>query len=115
LNGKLDTLEEGLYMQIIREGEGQRISLGSFVTVDYRGMFANNYEFENSHKSQQSMSFIYGEQFQMLQGINIGLKERKEGDKLKIFLSSQLGFGEKGSIAGIVPPHTSLIYEIEIK
>lgn len=112
---KLDTLGGDIYLTVIEEGDGSIIKDGKLVSMHYRAMFPNGYEFESTYDRKESMTFIYGEALQVIQGINIGLKGRKEGDKLKIFISSQLGFGEKGSIAGIVPPFTTLIYEIEIK
>ena len=36
----------------------------------------------------------------------------REGEKAKIIIPSQLAFGENGSSTGIVPPYTSVIYEV---
>ena len=38
----------------------------------------------------------------------------KEGDKTKIIIPSQLAFGEYGSSTGLIPPFTTVIYNLEI-
>jgi peptidylprolyl isomerase len=37
-----------------------------------------------------------------------------EGEKAKFIIPSQLTYGKKGSSTGIVPPYTTVIYEIEL-
>ena len=55
-----------------------------------------------------------GDPGQIIKGMDIGLRLMKEGGKAKIIIPSQLGFGDKGSSTGIVPPYTSLIYDVEL-
>ena len=38
-----------------------------------------------------------------------------EGEKALVILPSDLAFGETGSSTGIIPPFTSLLFEVELK
>jgi len=53
-----------------------------------------------------------GDTAQVITGLEIGIKKMREGGKAKIIIPSQLAFGENGSSTGIVPPYTSVIYEV---
>ena len=37
-----------------------------------------------------------------------------EGEKAKFIIPSQLAYGGAGSSTGIIPPYTTVIYEIEL-
>ena len=37
-----------------------------------------------------------------------------EGEKALFIMPSELAFGENGSSTGIIPPFTSLIFEVEL-
>ena len=50
----------------------------------------------------------------MIDGLKTALKGMKEGENLKIILPSRHAFGEEGSLAGIVPPYTAVIYDVNI-
>ena len=43
-----------------------------------------------------------------------GYRNDEEGDKAAIILPSGLAWGSKGSSTGIIPPFTSVIYEIDL-
>lgn len=103
-----------IYRKQMLEGSGPAIQQGSEISIHYKGKFINGYVFDDSYERTEALNFVYGKQLQVLDGLNIGLNKMKEGGKLKIYISSQSGFGEGGSLMGIVPPFTPLIYEIEI-
>ena len=37
-----------------------------------------------------------------------------EGEKSLFILPSEIAFGKEGSSTGIIPPYTSLIFEVEV-
>lgn len=114
-SSRVDTID-GVY-RIIKESnpEGEPIKIGSRVKMGYIGKFLNGYEFERSSKGENSPVFVYGKEFQLIEGIELALKGIKSGEKVKIILPSQHAFGEAGSTMGIVPPNTAVIFEIYIK
>jgi FKBP-type peptidyl-prolyl cis-trans isomerase len=104
----------GIYRKIIEKSEGNLIKNDSEISLHYRGSFLDGFVFDDTYKKGITPSFTYGREFQLLEGIQIGLKGLKEGERAKIILPSQLAFKEGGSLAGIVPPYTAVIFEIEI-
>lgn len=102
-----------IYSTTIRKGEGEPIKNGNQITVNYRGYFINSLEFDNSYK-KTSLSFTYGNPGQVIKGLEKALKGMKQGEKSKIIIPSQFAFGDEGSSTQIVPPFTTVIYELEI-
>jgi FKBP-type peptidyl-prolyl cis-trans isomerase len=104
----------GIYYQPETEGTGAMPANGKTVTVTYTGMLFNNHIFDSSENLGGKFSFVWGTQDQLLPGILGALAHMKAGGKAKIILPSPLAFGVDGSSTGIVPPHTPVLYEIEL-
>lgn len=114
-DGKMDTLD-GIYRIINkRNPEGDSISYGSSVSIDYKGSFVDGYVFEDTYEKGLTPTFNYGKEYQLIDGMHIGLSGLREGESVKIILPSQRAFGSEGSLAGIVPPYTAVIFDVEIK
>ena len=111
-----DSLEyfDGIYRIITHSTVGDTIRYGDQVGISYVGKFLNGYVFDNTDDKGITPTFRYGEDYQLLEGVESGLKGLKEGESVKIILPSRRAFGEEGSLAGIVPPYTAVIFEIKI-
>jgi len=116
LKQPLDTLD-GVYRLIEKKATGNtpEIKYGSQISLHYRGRFLNNYVFDDTYQKGVSPTFVYGQDYQLIEGMHNGLNGLKEGDSIKIIVPSRRGFGEEGSLAGIVPPYTAVIFEVNIK
>lgn len=113
--GEMDTLN-GVYRIINkRNPEGDSITVGSSVSIDYKGSFVDGYVFENTYEKGLTPTFNYGKEYQLIEGMHIGLSGLRSGESVKIILPSQRAFGSEGSLAGIVPPYTAVIFDVEIK
>lgn len=86
---------------------------GSLVTLHIKGTFLDGKTFDSTHARNQPLEIVYGKPLQIIKGLEIALKGMKKGEKAKIIIPSQLAFGSSGS-PGIIPPFTTLIYDIEI-
>jgi FKBP-type peptidyl-prolyl cis-trans isomerase len=95
--------------------DGDSITYGSSVSIDYRGSFVDGYVFEDTYEKGITPTFNYGKEYQLIEGMHIGLNGLKSGESVKIILPSQRAFGSEGSLAGIVPPYTAVIFDVEIK
>lgn len=95
-----------------KPGSGSKPVKGDTVDVKIRGEFFNGRVFDDS-EAYGGFSFTWGDEQQVLPGIRRVLAGMQEGGAAKIILPSRLAFGPGGSV-GIVPPHTPVIYTIEL-
>ena len=57
-----------------------------------------------------SRSFVFIQGHEMEKAI----AKMHEGDKALVIIPSELAFGAEGSVEGIVPPFTPVVFEIEL-
>ena len=105
--------KEGIFKEVLVEGEGELAKKGDEITISYKGFFINRLQFDEI-SGITSFAFVYGNQGQVIDGLNLAIKSMREREKSKIIIPSQLAFGEEGSSTLIVPPFTTVIYELEI-
>jgi FKBP-type peptidyl-prolyl cis-trans isomerase FkpA len=107
-------LEDGIYYQPLKQGTGAAAENGDLVKINYKGYFLDGKQFESTYERGQPLEFKLGEQQQVLKGIEKAISLMNEGAKTKFIIPSHLAFGESGSSTGIVPPYSTLVYEIEL-
>jgi FKBP-type peptidyl-prolyl cis-trans isomerase FkpA len=104
----------GIYYSPLQQGAGNQAESGDLVKVNLRGSFLDGRQFESTYDRGQPLEFKLGEQGQVLKGIELAISLLNEGAKAKFIIPSQLAFGEAGSSTGIVPPYSTVVYEIEL-
>ncbi len=112
-NGKKEgvtTLTSGLQYKVIKEGDGKSPKSTDTVSVHYRGTLINGNEFDSSFKRGQPASFQVGG---VIKGWTEALLLMKTGAKWKLFIPSDLAYGERGAGRSIGPNET-LIFEVEL-
>lgn len=100
-----------IYLVPLATGTGPEVEEGSRVSISYRGYFLNHRTFDSIPFSDP-MDFTIGDSGQVINGLESAIKKMREGDIAKIIIPSHSAFGEKGSSTGIVPPYTTLVYEV---
>ncbi len=112
-NGKRDgvvTLPSGLQYEIMKEGTGDKPTLTSTVTTHYHGTKIDGSIFDSSVQRGQPASFpVNG----VIAGWTEALQLMPVGSKWKLFVPSNLAYGDRGAGAQI-GPHTTLIFEVEL-
>ncbi len=106
--------KSGLYYVRTREGTGKKVELKDTITFHFEGRFLNGKYFDSTKERDQPFEYVYGTEWQVIKGLEEGLGLMREGEKALFILPSALAFGQSGSSTGIVPPFTSLIYEVEM-
>ncbi len=106
--------ESGLLKIVINNGHGGLIQLNDTITINYEGKFLNGKFFDSTKKRNQPFQFVYGTEWQVVKGLEEALGTMREGEKSLFILPSELAFGQEGSSTGIIPPYTSLIFEVEV-
>ncbi len=105
--------KNGIYILPLTMGAGPIIKEGSDLSIAYTGYFTDGRLFD-SVSPQTPLQFRYGDKGQIVEGLENAIKMMRQGEIAKIIIPSQLAFGEKGSLTGIVPPYTTLIYKVTI-
>jgi len=111
---KVPELEaQGLEVEVLQEGEGKEAQIGDKVTVHYTGVLEDGTKFDSSLDKDQPFSFTLGEN-RVIQGWEKGVLGMKKGEKRKLIIAPELGYGEQGTPGGPIPPNAVLIFEIEL-
>lgn len=103
----------GMYCITLREGSGLSPDSGRVALLNYRGTFLNGRCFDFFYESQP-FEYMVGQEDQLIKGLEIGVRRMREGEKAKFIIPSYLAYGSTGSASEIVPPFTTVIYEVEL-
>ncbi|TAL67902.1 MAG: FKBP-type peptidyl-prolyl cis-trans isomerase [Bacteroidetes bacterium] len=105
------SLPSGLQYQVIKEGTGVQPKMGDTVTVHYKGMNIKGKIFDNSYDRKEPFKIALDTNF--VKGWVEGLLLMKEGAKYKLFIPSNLGYGENPGPPE-VGPNGVMIFELEL-
>lgn len=105
---------DGVFIRKLKQGKGVNPQSGQQVWINYKGRFLNGEEFDNTYLGGQALDFQLGKPDQVIRAFEIAIHKMKRGEVIELITPSQYAFGSQGSATGIVPPYTSLIYEIEL-
>lgn len=98
---------------IIKEGDGDVISKsGDILTVHYTGVLENGQKFDSSLDRDAPFTFKVGVG-QVIEGWEQGMIGMRVGEKRRLEIPSNLGYGESGA-GGVIPPNANLIFEVEL-
>lgn len=114
-NYNFKEIESGIFYSVLEKGNGNKPSYGSSVLLEFEGKTLNGKVFDSTKERKQLFSYNYGGQMQIIKGLEESVKLMTENEKAIVIIPSWLAFGELGSATGIIPPYTSVIYEVEIK
>ena len=103
----------GLKIEILKQGAGEAAKNGDRVTVHYVGTLLNGEKFDSSIDRGQPFSFILGNG-QVIEGWEKGILGMKVGEKRKLTIPPELGYGMTGTPGGPIPPNATLIFEVEL-
>jgi len=110
------TTKSGLQYEIIRSGNGPTPTKADTVTTHYKGQLINGEIFDGSYRGKEPtpnddpISFPVGG---VIAGWTEALQLMKVGDKWRLFIPSELAYGERGA-GGDIGPGATLIFEIEL-
>ena len=103
------TLPSGLQYEIITKGTGPIPTATDTVKANYTGSLIDGKEFDNSYKRNEALTIpVSG----VIKGWVEALQLMPVGSKWKLFVPSDLGYGDRG--AGPIPAGAALIFEIEL-
>jgi FKBP-type peptidyl-prolyl cis-trans isomerase FklB len=104
------TLESGLQYEVLSSGTGRKPKATDRVRCHYEGRLVDGTLFDSS--IQRGEPAVFGVN-QVIAGWVEALQLMSEGDKWKLYIPYQLGYGEQGA-GGAIPPYSTLVFEVEL-
>jgi len=104
------TTASGLQYKVLRDAAGQKPSKQSEVEVHYKGTLIDGTVFDSSYDRGESIAFFLT---QVIPGWSEGVQLMPVGAKYEFYIPFELAYGPKG-IPGVIPPHSTLIFEVEL-
>ncbi|MFT5184260.1 MAG: FKBP-type peptidyl-prolyl cis-trans isomerase [Flavobacteriales bacterium] len=105
---------EDVFMIRTKEREGEYLTSGLEIALDYTGHFLDGTEFDDSSKDQSTLYFQLGKPDQVIRGIDLALRKMRNGEEARLYIPSHLAFGQKGSTTGVVPALTPLMFKVRV-
>ena len=110
---RIDTRTNGLYCTWNKKGDGPKVEKNQTVQVLIRGRRLDNTLFDNSTDPEHPLTFETGKD-QVSRGIDVMVQNMCVGDHVTVVLPSSYAFGDKGNEVFQIPPHTPVVYDIEL-
>lgn len=101
-----------LGIEVLTKGDGDIAQSGMRVTVHYEGKLVDGTEFDSSVKRGQPFDFVLG-RGQVIKGWELGVEGMAIGEKRKLTIPPELGYGDRGAGA-VIPPNATLVFEVEL-
>lgn len=103
-------LPSGLQYQVIKQGNGPKPDSSDVLSVNYRGLLINGEEFESNPKDQPAKLQVN----RVIAGMTEALLKMNVGSKWKLFIPTNLAYGERPRQGGKIKPNMALIFELEV-
>lgn len=130
LEAKADSLDSGLKIYFEKKGDGPKPKNGQQVKISYEGYFADGTLFDTSNPDLAKeadiyndkraamnqygpMTTTYGPDAPMISGFKEALQQMQVGDKVVVWIPSELAYGSRGA-GGVIPPNTGLVFKMEM-
>lgn len=113
---------KGFSIETLQAGEGPKPQDGDMVFIQYVGTFADSgEEFDRSEGSPLPIPGIFPdgapfpvEEGAAIEGFYMALKQVQKGGKYKLYIPSDLAYGDEPPPGAPIPPGADLEFEIEV-
>lgn len=109
-DSKVKATESGLLYEVVTEGTGATPTENSIVEVNYVGKTSDGKEFDSSKKGEPAKFPLRN----VIAGWKEGLQLMKIGSKYKLYIPSDLAYGEYGDQMGKIGPNEVLVFDVEL-
>ncbi len=101
---------DGLQFRILHNGFGIRPSPQDYVTVYYTGSLINGKVFDGTEPGMPARFKANS----LISGWTEALSLMRVGDRWEVVIPSALGYGERGTSDGTIPPNQTLVFDLEL-
>ena len=102
--------KSGLQYEVIKSGKGNSPGPDDKVSVHYRGTLVNGKEFDSSYARGRAATFQVN---RVIAGWTEALQLMKEGDEWRLYIPSNLAYGQRGA-GRLIGPNETLIFEVRL-
>jgi FKBP-type peptidyl-prolyl cis-trans isomerase FklB len=103
-------LEGGIQYEVLREGSGRQPLATDSVRAHYKGSLLDGKEFDNSFKRGDPFTAPLRA---LIRGWQVALPRMKEGSHWRLWIPSDLAYGDRGAGRDI-PGGATLVFEVEL-
>jgi FKBP-type peptidyl-prolyl cis-trans isomerase len=112
VTGDTTTTASGLQLIAIADGSGAMAQQGQVVEVHYTGYLTDGTKFDSSVDGGEPYAFPLG-MGRVIPGWDEALGLMRVGDKRRLIIPPELGYGSRG-YPGAIPPNATLIFDVEL-
>lgn len=102
--------ESGLQYEVVEQGDGDRPNATSVVEVHYEGRLLDGTVFDSSYRRNESIQFPLN---RVIPGWTEGVALMPVGSTYRLFIPSELAYGERGA-PGAFGPNETLVFKVEL-
>jgi FKBP-type peptidyl-prolyl cis-trans isomerase len=99
-------------IETLTPGTGDEAKTGDTLSVHYTGTLTDGKKFDSSRDRNEPFEVTLGQR-RVIAGWEMGLVGMKVGEKRRLTIPPDLGYGAKGA-GGVIPPNATLIFEVEL-
>ncbi|XP_058814667.1 FK506-binding protein 2 [Topomyia yanbarensis] len=96
----------------VPEGCTSKSKSGDMLTMHYTGKLTDGTKFDSSFDRDQPFTFQLGAG-QVIKGWDLGLTDMCVGEKRKLTIPPELGYGERGA-GNVIPGGATLVFDVEL-
>ena len=105
------TTKSGLKYRILRKTNGKKPQATDRVEVDYKGWLDDGKIFDSSYRTSKPASFPLN---RVIKGWTEGVALVGVGGMIELIIPPELGYGERGTPGGPIPPGAQLHFIVEL-
>jgi len=106
----IHTTESGLQYVILTEGSGPKPAADAIVRVHYEGTLIDGTVFDSSYEREEPEEIPLD---MVIPGWAEGIMLMNVGGKHRIYLPSELAYGERGA-GQVIPPYSTLVFTVDL-
>lgn len=107
---KLTTTKTGLMYEVMSKGSGGSPAAGATVSVKYKGLLLDGRVFDSTESRGAPVTFQVD---RVIKGWTEALLMMKRGEKRRLVIPPELGYGDRG-YPGVIPPNAFLVFEVQL-
>lgn len=105
--------KNGVTVEILAEGtEDRQVKAGDTVSIHYTGWLTDGTKFDSSVDRNLPFETKIGVGY-VIKGWDMGVIGMRKGEKRKLTIPSEFGYGARGA-GDLIPPDATLVFEVEL-